>query len=146
MFAEKSRNNMQYFSIRNASRALCQGLVKPSELLMQAWERIDQTDSEFHAFVRVMREQAYKDAEQVEQEQRGGFFRGPLHGIPIGVKDIIAVKHVPMTAGSKVLQGYIPREDATVVKRLRAARAILGGKTKTHEFACGDCLLPAYNP
>jgi len=91
-------------------------------------------------------DQAYEEAEKAENEQRTGLFRSPLHGIPIAIKDLIAVKDVRMTAGSKVLADYVPQEDATVVEQLRRAGAVIVGKTNTHEFAYGTYTPPTRNP
>ncbi len=93
-----------------------------------------------------MRDQAYEDAERLERELRTGLYRSPLHGIPIGVKDIIAVKGVRTTAGSKVLADYVSQEDAMVVEQLRKNGAIIIGKTNTHEFAYGTYTPPTRNP
>src|SRR5207249_1915922 len=138
--------SMPYLSIREASEDIRSSLTTPSELVDEAVERIEQLDPEIHAFVTVLRNEAYKEGEQAEREQRTGLFRSPLHGIPIGMKDIIAVKDVPTTAGSQVLADYISPEDATVVELLRKAGAILIGKTSTHEFAYGTYTPQTYNP
>src|SRR5229473_1779850 len=137
---------MPYLSIQEASEELRSGLITPTELVAEAFERIDQLDGEIKAFVTVMRDQAYEEAEKAEREQRTGLFRGPLHGIPIGVKDLIAVKNVRMTAGSKVLADHVSQEDATVVEQLRRAGAVIIGKTNTHEFAYGTYTPPTRNP
>src|SRR5436190_12972174 len=137
---------MLYLSIREAAEDIHSGLTTPSELVAEALERIDTLDPEIKAFVTVMRDQAYEDAEKAEREQRTGLFRSPLHGIPIGIKDIIAVKGVLMTAGSKVLADYIANKDATVVEQLHRAGAIIIGKTNTHEFAYGTYTPPTHNP
>ncbi len=94
----------------------------------------------------VLREEALQEAEKAEREMRTGLVRSPLHGIPIGIKDIIAVKNVRTTAGSKVLADYISPEDAAVVEQLRKAGAIFIGKTNTHEFAYGTYTPPTRNP
>src|SRR5438876_2677319 len=140
------RTNMLYQSIQQASEDLRSGLVTPNELLAETLERIDQLDSDIQAFVTVMRDEAYEEAEKAENEQRTGLFRSPLHGIPIAIKDIIAVKDVWMTAGSKVLAEYVPLEDATVVEQLRRAGAVIVGKTNTHEFAYGRYRPPTRQP
>jgi aspartyl-tRNA(Asn)/glutamyl-tRNA(Gln) amidotransferase subunit A len=137
---------MPYQSIQQASEDLHSGIITPTELLAETLERIDQLDSRIQAFVTVMRDQAYEEAEKAENEQRTGFFRSPLHGIPIAIKDLIAVKDVRMTAGSKVLADYVSREDATVVEQLRRAGAVIIGKTNTHEFAYGTYTPPTRNP
>lgn len=137
---------MSYLSIHEASEDLRSGLVTPTELLSEALEQIDARDGEIQAFITVMREEAFKEAERAESEQRTGLFRGPLHGIPLAIKDLIAVKGMRMTAGSKVLADYVAPEDATVVEQLRRAGAVLVGKTNTHEFAYGTYTPPTRNP
>jgi len=137
---------MPYLSIQQASTDLRSGLITPTELLAETLERIDQLDSNIQAFVTVMSDEAYEEAEKAENEQRTGLFRSPLHGIPIAIKDLIAVKNVRMTAGSKVLTDYVPQEDAAVVEQLRRAGAVIVGKTNTHEFAYGTYTPSTHNP
>ncbi len=137
---------MPYLSIREAAEEIRSGLITPTELVAETLERIDALDGDLKAFVTVMRDQAYEDAERLEREQRTGLYRGQLHGIPVGVKDIIAVKDVRTTAGSKVLADYISQEDAMVVEQLRKNGAIIIGKTNTHEFAYGTYTPPTCNP
>jgi aspartyl-tRNA(Asn)/glutamyl-tRNA(Gln) amidotransferase subunit A len=137
---------MPYLSIQQASQELRSGVITPTELLDEALQRIDQFDGDIQAFITVMRDQAHEEAESAENEQRTGFFRSPLHGVPVAIKDLIAVKNIRMTAGSKVLADYIPQEDATVVEQLRKAGAVIIGKTNTHEFAYGTYTPPTRNP
>jgi aspartyl-tRNA(Asn)/glutamyl-tRNA(Gln) amidotransferase subunit A len=137
---------MPYTSIREAAEEIHSGIITPTELVMETIERIDEQDNEIQAFITVMREQALKEAEQAELELRTGLYRSQLHGIPIAIKDIIAVKDVRMTAGSKVLADYIASEDAMVVEQLRKSGAIIIGKTATFEFAYGPYSPPARNP
>src|SRR5713226_2954320 len=137
---------MPYLSIREASEDVHSGMTTPTELVAEALERIDQLDADIQAFITVLRDQAYQDAEKAEMEQRTGLYRSPLHGVPIAIKDIIAVKNVRTTAGSKVLENHISLEDATVVEQLRKAGAIILGKTNTHEFAFGTFTSPTRNP
>ncbi|HLQ29513.1 MAG TPA: amidase [Ktedonobacteraceae bacterium] len=137
---------MPYLSIREASEDVHSGMTTPTELVAEALERIDQLDADIQAFITVLRDQAYQDAEKAEMEQRTGLYRSPLHGVPIAIKDIIAVKNVRTTAGSKVLENHISLEDATVVEQLRKAGAIILGKTNTHEFAFGTFTPPTRNP
>ena len=137
---------MPYLSISEASADLRSGLVTPTELVAEILAEIDARDETLQAFVTVMRDEAFKAAEQAENEQRTGLFRGPLHGVPLAIKDLIAVKNVKMTAGSKVLEDYVTPEDATVVEHLRQAGAVLIGKTQTHEFAYGTYTPATRNP
>jgi aspartyl-tRNA(Asn)/glutamyl-tRNA(Gln) amidotransferase subunit A len=137
---------MPYLSISEAAEEMKSGLITPTELLLETFEKIDEQDQEIQAFVTVMREQALKEAERAEQEMRTGLHRGPLHGIPVAIKDLIAIKQVKMTAGSRVLADYIASEDAAVVEQLRQVGAVLIGKTQTHEFAYGTYTPPTRNP
>jgi len=109
--------------------------LSPVDLVQRCLARIDE-GREGNAFIAVMREQALEDATRVERAIAGGRYLGPLHGIPIAVKDLIAVKGVPTTSGSR-LPAAMPGEDAPVVARLREAGAIIIGKTNLHEFAFG---------
>jgi aspartyl-tRNA(Asn)/glutamyl-tRNA(Gln) amidotransferase subunit A len=137
---------MPYLSIRQAAEEIHSGIITPTELVAETLERIDALDVDLKAFITVMRDQAYEDAERLERELRTGLYRSLLHGIPIGVKDIIAVKGVRTTAGSKVLANYVSQEDAMVVEQLRKNGAIIIGKTNTHEFAYGTYTPPTRNP
>ena len=137
---------MPYTSIREAAEEIHSGIITPTELVLETLERVDELDEEIRAYVTVMREQALADAEQAEREMRTGLYRSQLHGIPIAIKDLIAVQDVRLTAGSKVLADYVAREDAAVVELLRKAGAIIIGKTNTHEFAYGTYTPPTRNP
>ncbi len=137
---------MPYTSIREVADEIHSGLITPSELVAETLEYIDETDESIQAFITVIRDQAFKDAEQLEREQRTGLYRSQLHGIPIALKDLISVRNIRMTAGSKVLSSYIAPEDAMVVEQLRKAGAIIIGKTNTHEFAYGPYSAPTHNP
>src|SRR6266571_6020832 len=137
---------MPYLSIREAADDIRSWMTTPTELVEEALERIDELDGEIQAFITVLREQALVEAAKAEAEQRTGFYRSPLHGVPIGIKDIIAVKDVRTTAGSRVLADHVSLEDAMVVEQLRKAGAIIIGKTNTHEFAYGTYTPPTRNP
>src|SRR5205807_9969313 len=137
---------MTYTSIREIADEIHSGMITPTELVQETFECIDKLDSEIQAFVTVMREQALRDAEQAEREMRTGLYRSQLHGIPIAIKDLIAVKGVRTTASSKVLADYISSEDAMVIELLRKAGAIIIGKTNTYEFAYGPFAPPTRNP
>ena len=111
--------------------------VSPVEIAMAFLDRIDAVNPSLNAFVTLDRERTLKEAQLVGDEIAAGGPRGPLHGIPIGHKDLYATAGVRTTGGSKLLEHNVPDEDATVVAALKAAGMITLGKTNTHEFACG---------
>ena len=123
------------------------GAVSPVELLDVCLNRITALDGQLQAFVMVLEERARKDARRAERQIAAGDYRGPLHGIPIAIKDLAHMAGVPTRAGSAVLDTAKPSEnDATVVDRLRAAGAVILGKTTTHEFAFSVFTPPTRNP
>ena len=95
------------------------------------------SNPQLNAFITVTAEQALAEARLAERELLRGRRRGPLHGIPIALKDNIWTRGIRTTAGSAILRDFVPTEDATVVRRLRRAGAVLLGKTNLHEFAYG---------
>jgi aspartyl-tRNA(Asn)/glutamyl-tRNA(Gln) amidotransferase subunit A len=134
-------------TVAEAARQIAQGSVSAVELAHDALQSIAQREEELNAFVYVLPEkQVLAQAEQLDREQRAGRLRGPLHGIPIAVKDVIAVAGMPNTASSRVLADVIADRDATSVRRLREAGAIIMGKTQTFEFALGVTTPQSRNP
>ena len=119
--------------------------VSPVEVTRSSLRRIEQTDSRVFAWERLCEERALQEASRMEELLAAGTYLGPLHGVPIGVKDIIYTAGLETSAGSKILKGFVPAEDATVVQRLRAAGAIILGKTATTQFALYDPA-PTRNP
>ncbi len=111
--------------------------VSPVEVTRWHLDRIAQLNGRLNAFLTVTDDAAIAQARVVEDEITHGRYRGPLHGIPLAVKDIIAVEGVHMTCGSRILAECRPARDATVVARLKAAGAISLGKLHLHEFAWG---------
>lgn len=109
--------------------------ISPVELVRGCLDRIE-SRLELNAFITVMADSAVSAAEAAEQEIATGHYRGPLHGIPISVKDLIDVTGTPTTSGSAVAP-RLPAQDAPIVSRLREAGAIIIGKTNLHEFAFG---------
>src|SRR3984885_6112856 len=100
--------------------------------------RIATLDGEVNAFLRVARDEALAQARAIDQRRARGEALGRLAGVPIAIKDAICTRGVESTAGSKILGGYVPPYDATVIARLRAADAIIVGKTNMDEFAMGS--------
>jgi aspartyl-tRNA(Asn)/glutamyl-tRNA(Gln) amidotransferase subunit A len=125
-------------TIHVAAEAIRQGRSSPLELLDACLARIDRYEPRVHAWVFVDQDGARAQAEKVAAELRQGRWRGPLHGIPLAIKDIIDVFDWPTAAGSKLWAQSIARRDATVVERLRQAGAVLLGKTVTTQYASFD--------
>jgi aspartyl-tRNA(Asn)/glutamyl-tRNA(Gln) amidotransferase subunit A len=111
--------------------------VSPVELTEAYLDRISRLDSRLNTYIRVMPDQARAAAREAELEIGRGAWRGPLHGVPIGIKDLFDVAGVPNTMGSTILRDNVPPVDATVVERLRTAGAVILGKHNLHEFAFG---------
>ncbi len=130
-------SNLDYLTISEASRLLRQKKVSPVELTKAALERIEALNPRLNVFITVTAERALREARAAEREIAGGKYRGPLHGIPITLKDNICAAGVRTTAGSKILGEFIPLADADVARKLSRAGAVLLGKTNLHEFAYG---------
>jgi aspartyl-tRNA(Asn)/glutamyl-tRNA(Gln) amidotransferase subunit A len=122
------------FDLAQAYRA---GKILPVAATKEYLKRIERLNPELNCFITVLADSAMKAAAQSEERFRSGSPRGPLDGVPIAVKDIIYIEGVKCTAGSKILANNIATYDAPVVKRLKAAGAVLVGTTNLHEFAAG---------
>ena len=127
--------DLAYLSLTEVASLVEKREVSPVELTRHLLERIDDLDGRLHSYRTILADRALDQAREAEQEIAGGRYRGPLHGIPIAVKDIFYTKGIPTTCGSTLLQGWLPTSDATVVRRLEAAGAILLGKLHMTEFA-----------
>jgi aspartyl-tRNA(Asn)/glutamyl-tRNA(Gln) amidotransferase subunit A len=126
------------WTIQTASAAVRSGRLSPVELLEHCLGRIDRHEERVRAWVSVDRDGARAAAGQAAAEVRQGQWRGPLHGIPLGIKDIFDVFDWPTAAGSRLWAQSIARRDATAVERLRQAGAVLIGKTVTTQYASFD--------
>jgi aspartyl-tRNA(Asn)/glutamyl-tRNA(Gln) amidotransferase subunit A len=133
------------WTIAEASRQIEAKRLAPAELVEHCLGRIRAYDDRVRAWVLVDEEGARRAARQAEEEIEGGRYRGPLHGIPLGIKDIIDVEGMPTEAGSPLRKGKVAERDAPLVAALRRAGAIVLGKTVTVEFACFDPS-PTRNP
>jgi aspartyl-tRNA(Asn)/glutamyl-tRNA(Gln) amidotransferase subunit A len=119
--------------------------VSPVEVTERVLARIDAHDNTLNAFITVLSDQARHDAREAEREILAGHYRGPLHGVPVSLKDLFETNGIRTTAGARVLADYVPEHDATVVERLRSAGAIVIGKTNMLEFAYA-AVHPDYGP
>jgi len=131
-------------SLREAAEQIRKRKVSPVELTTACLARINQTNPALNAFITITAESALQQAHEAEAEVMRGKWRGPLHGVPIALKDLFDTAGVKTTAGSGVFKDRVPTEDAEVVRRLKAAGAVLLGKTNMQEFAFGGTSIVSY--
>ena len=141
----------EFLTIAEASALISKRELSPVELVQSRLDRTERLDGKLNSFIRVLSEEALAAARLAEAEIVAGRWRGPLHGIPIGLKDIYETKGVPTTGHSRVMIDHAPQQDATAVRLLTEAGAIVLGKLATHEFAFGGPSFdlpwpPARNP
>ena len=134
--------DLSSLTIVEAGDLLAKRDLSAVELVEATLERLEVTEPQLHAYVRIDGEAALASAQRLDEQGPGG----PLHGIPVGVKDVIATEDLATEAGSRLLAGHRPGADATVVARVRAAGAVVIGKHVTHEFAGGQDDPPTRNP
>lgn len=130
-----------YASISDLSRSFASRELSPVEVAREHLDRIDRLNPTLVAYATVLPEQALADAKRAEEEMARGEHRGPLHGVPIAVKDLFFTRGVTTTAGMAIYRDFVPRYDATVISALRRAGAVLLGKLNLTEAAC-----PEYHP
>ncbi|HEX9256455.1 MAG TPA: amidase [Candidatus Angelobacter sp.] len=146
-----SASELPLLDLGAASRAVQKKEVSPVELTSACLERIERLNPKLNAFITVTGDAALEEARKAEAEIARGEWKGPLHGIPLAVKDLIETAGVRTTAASAVLKDNVPAADAEVIRRLKSAGAILLGKLNLHEFAYGGSGIighfgPARNP
>jgi aspartyl-tRNA(Asn)/glutamyl-tRNA(Gln) amidotransferase subunit A len=138
-------------TIAEAARAIADGALSPVELTQACLDRIEAVDGDLNAFVLLRAEEALAEARKAEAEIRADGPRGPLHGIPIGIKDIYETAGIRTIGQSRLRLDYVPDQDATAANKLAEAGTVLLGKLTTHEFAMGGPSFdlpfpPARNP
>ena len=143
--------DLHWMSAASAAKAIAAKELSPVELMAALLARIEQLDPRLNAFIRLDGEAAMAAARTAEAEVAAGRLRGPLHGVPVGIKDIIDVAGLPTTGPSKILADTVATSDSVCVSKLRGAGAIVLGKLSTHEFAIGGPSFdlpwpPARNP
>jgi len=148
---DRAVTDLHWMTATEAARAIAAGELSPVELMQALLERIGRLDAKLHVFIRLDGDAAMDAAKAAEAEIASGRLRGPLHGVPVGIKDIIDVAGLPTTCHSKLLIDNVTSADAVCVSRLRGAGAIVLGKLSTHEFAIGGPSFdlpwpPARNP
>jgi aspartyl-tRNA(Asn)/glutamyl-tRNA(Gln) amidotransferase subunit A len=149
--ASHSAQQLPKLELSEVSQAVQKKEVSPVELTQACLARIEKLNPTLNAFITITAESALQEARKAEAEIGRGEWRGPLHGIPLAVKDLAETAGVRTTAASAVLEHNVPTEDAEVVRRLRQAGAVMLGKLNLHEFAYGGSGLighfgPAKNP
>ena len=132
-----THSDVQNLTIREAAARIQRSALSPVELTDALLQRIERVNKTLNAYITVCAQQAREIAQAAETMIRAGYHLGPLHGIPIAIKDNIYTRGIRTTAGSKILGDFVPDEDATVITRLKRAGALIIGKTNMHEFAWG---------
>src|SRR5499427_1262384 len=133
----QTHTELCYLTIRETSQLLKRRELSPVELTRAFLDRIEALDSKLQAYITVLPQRAMATARIAEAEMLRGDYRGPLHGIPIALKDLYDTQGIRTTASSRVMADRIPKEDATATAWLEAAGSILLGKLAMHEFALG---------
>ena len=130
-------DDLTLLTIAEAAKRIEQRDLSPRELTEAYLARIERLNPAINAYVRVTADRARADASAAEQDIARGEYRGPLHGIPVGLKDLYDTAGIETAGGSKILAGRVPEKDSTAARKLAEAGAVLLGKTNTHEFAWG---------
>src|SRR5262249_15601930 len=131
--------------VAGAANAILFKSLSPIDLTERMLERISAVDPDLKAYVEVLSDEARASAKKADAEIRSGRYRGPLHGVPIAIKELYDIKGVRTRSGSKVRADYVAAADATVIKKLREAGAVILGTTTTYEFAFGFDSPPTRN-
>ncbi len=139
------------WSVLDAARAIREKEISSRDLTRALLARIERLNPVINGYVTVLAERALREAGDRDEELARGFVRGPLHGVPLGLKDIFCTKGVRTTCGSRILSDFDPPYDAAVTEKIAAAGAVLIGKQNMDEFAMGSstetsCFGPAHNP
>ena len=132
-------------------RQLAKGEITSAELTQSYLDRIERLDGRVKAFLRVDPAAALAQAEEIDHRRKAGRPLGPLAGLPVAVKDVLCTKGEPTTCASRMLENFRPPYDATAVAKLKAADAVLIGRTNMDEFAMGgsnenSAFFPTHNP
>ncbi|MGH7406984.1 MAG: amidase [Candidatus Methylomirabilales bacterium] len=139
--------DLPLLSLAEVARLLKRRTVSPVEVTRAVLDQIAAVNHRLNAFLTVTADEALAAARRAERAIRAGRYRGPLHGVPVSVKDLVQTAGIRTTCGSQILAHWIPDADATLIRRFREAGAILIGKTHLHEFAYGPTNLnPHYGP
>src|SRR6185312_17358102 len=135
--------------LTSTAAAIAAGEISPVELAEDSLRAIEELEPKLNAYITVLADQAMASAREAEREIVAGTYRGPLHGVPLSVKDLYWTRGIRTTSGSRALKDFVPNENATVVDRLAAAGSVLLGKTNMLEFAYASVhpdFVPTKNP
>ncbi len=132
-----AQKDLRFLTLSEAAQLVRTKAISPVELTEACLLRIEGFNPSLNAYITVTAESALAEARKAEAEITRGEWKGPLHGIPLAVKDLLETAGVKTTAASAVLKDFVPKQDAQVVRRLREAGAVLLGKLNLHEFAYG---------
>ena len=135
-----------FLSASELAAAIRSREVSPVDAVDAYLDRIDAVGNKLNAYITVCADEARADARRLEDEAAAGNFRGPLHGVPVGIKDQIHTAGIRTTDASKLRADFVPEADATVVAKLKDAGAIIIGKTNMSEFALGDPISSHFGP
>ncbi len=136
--------DLPFLTMREASDLIKKGEVSSVELTQSVLSRIEKIDGRLNSYITILGDESLRSAEEVDKELASGSYRGPLHGIPISIKDIFVVTGVRTTCGSKILESFVPPYDSTVTRKLKDAGAIILGKSNMDEFAMGSSTETSY--
>lgn len=129
---------LPFLTVAELAQLIQQREVSPVDVVQAYLDRIDQVDSKLNSYITVCRDEALEEARLAEEAIAAGNYLGPMHGIPVSVKDQMKTRGILTTCGSKILEDYVPDEDATVITNLKRSGAILLGKNNMSGFAMGD--------
>jgi aspartyl-tRNA(Asn)/glutamyl-tRNA(Gln) amidotransferase subunit A len=138
-------------NLTDLAKLLAAGEVSSAEAVGAALTRLERLESRLNAFITILREQVLAEAKKADEEIARGNYRGPLHGVPVTIKDMFETAGVRTTGGSKIFADWIPETDSALVERLHASGAIIIGKTNLDEFGHGGTSTlshfgPVHNP
>lgn len=147
----KSEEALLSWDITRLSEMIRRKEISPVDVVEQTLQRIEERNPSLNAFVTILSEEAVREAKLAEAEIMAGDWKGPLHGVPIGLKDLIYTKGIRTTMGSEIFNDFLPQTDASVVTRIKQAGGIIVGKLNTHQFAYGPTgdrsfFGPVHNP
>src|SRR5215470_15461294 len=132
-----TRADILELDLTDLSRLIAARQLSSFDAVSAALTRLELAENRLNAFITVLGEHALTEAEKADQEIAHGNYRGPLHGVPVTIKDMFEMAGVRTTGGSKILAEWVPETDSALVERLRAAGAIIIGKTNLDEFGHG---------